>query len=98
MIRRMEARISSIEGSCAFAGWLIPASPQPDPDDPCAAPTGIQPHAANHSRLLANYSDRPKYGTALHERKRCAVDRHVPERTSGCADYLPSGVRTPTQV
>jgi hypothetical protein len=27
MIRRMEARISSIEGSCAFAGWLIAASP-----------------------------------------------------------------------
>ena len=24
MIRRMEARISSIEGSCAFAAWLIP--------------------------------------------------------------------------
>jgi hypothetical protein len=24
MIRRMEARISSIEGSCAFAAWVIP--------------------------------------------------------------------------
>ena len=24
MMRRMEARISSIEGSCAFAAWLIP--------------------------------------------------------------------------
>jgi hypothetical protein len=23
MMRRMEARISSIDGSCAFAGWLI---------------------------------------------------------------------------
>jgi hypothetical protein len=23
MIRRMEARISSIDGSCAFAGWFI---------------------------------------------------------------------------
>jgi hypothetical protein len=23
MMRRMEARISSIEGSCAFADWLI---------------------------------------------------------------------------
>src|SRR5690349_12410892 len=28
MIRRMEARISSIDGSCAFAGWLIAEFPQ----------------------------------------------------------------------
>jgi hypothetical protein len=24
MMRRMEARISSIDGSCDFAGWFIP--------------------------------------------------------------------------
>jgi hypothetical protein len=29
MIRRMEARISSIDGPCAFAGWVMPASPLP---------------------------------------------------------------------
>jgi hypothetical protein len=31
MIRRMEARISSIDGSCAFAGWLIAESLQTHP-------------------------------------------------------------------
>src|SRR3954454_13023208 len=34
MIRRMEARISSIDGSCAFAGWLIAESLQPVPTSP----------------------------------------------------------------
>src|SRR5664279_4565504 len=43
MMRRMEARISSIDGSGAFAGWLI-AESLPF----CPAP-GIQPPAANHS-------------------------------------------------
>jgi hypothetical protein len=28
MILRMEARMSSIEGSCAFAGWVIVLSPR----------------------------------------------------------------------
>jgi hypothetical protein len=32
MIRRMEAKISSIEGSCAFAGWLIAGTPQSSKD------------------------------------------------------------------
>jgi hypothetical protein len=27
MIRRMEARISSIDGSCTLAGWFIAESP-----------------------------------------------------------------------
>jgi len=31
MMRRMEARISSIDGSCAFAGCVMPASPLPGP-------------------------------------------------------------------
>src|SRR5262249_28448332 len=29
MMRRMEARISSIDGSCAFAGWFMAASSSP---------------------------------------------------------------------
>ena len=45
MMRRMEARISSIEGSCAFAGWLIAESLQPPRD------AGWNPApAANHPR------------------------------------------------
>ena len=30
IMRRMEARISSIDGSCAFAGWLITTVPATD--------------------------------------------------------------------
>ena len=36
MIRRMEARISSIDGSCAFAGWLIA-------DFPAQIPRALRP-------------------------------------------------------
>jgi len=32
MMRRIEARISSIEGSCAFAAWLIAGTPPSHPD------------------------------------------------------------------
>ena len=32
MMRRIEARISSIEGSCAFAAWLIAGTPPLHPD------------------------------------------------------------------
>ena len=41
MIRRMEARISSIDGSCAFAGWLIAESLQIHPYKPIS----LQAHA-----------------------------------------------------
>ena len=55
MMRRMEARISSIDGSCAFAGWVIPAPrcliPLPiglGPPVPCGATTQtahpLRPH------------------------------------------------------
>jgi hypothetical protein len=46
MIRRMEARISSIDGSCAFAGWLIAEFPAQFPAFSHNGPT--RPRAANH--------------------------------------------------
>src|SRR5438477_9597367 len=72
MIRRMEARISSIDGSCAFAGWLIAESPQN------LARRRLNPRVRGESpRTLDIYSDRPKYGTAMRERNRSPVDTHI---------------------
>ena len=106
MMRRMEARISSIDGSCAFAGWLIA--------NPYSADPGNSPHDARGierpqqiTRSLDIYSDRRKYGTAYFERQRSLVDRHTSRarrrrnHDSGiilAVNYFPSGVRTPTQV
>jgi hypothetical protein len=39
----MEAKISSIEGSCAFAGWLIAGTPQSSKDDHAGANQRIAP-------------------------------------------------------
>ena len=79
MMRRMEARISSIDGSCAFAGWLIA--------NPYSAESRQSPHDARGierpqriTRSLDIYSDRRKYGTAYFERKRSLVDRHTSPR------------------
>jgi hypothetical protein len=57
MIRRMEAKISSIEGSCAFAGWLIAGTPQSSKDDYAGAESNESRHCgilyATGSRLWA---------------------------------------------
>src|SRR6476661_2389987 len=73
IMRRMEARISSIEGSCAFAGWLIAESLHPR-----AARWNPAPRRITHAREI--YSDRRKYVMAVHERQRSLVDRHPSAR------------------
>ena len=94
MMRRMEARISSIDGSCAFAGWFMPSS-----YNPCVAPLESM-HPRRITRRLDIYSDRSKYGTAMRERNRGPVDTHTSRRRTApeSINYFPSGVRTPTQV
>ena len=50
MMRRMEARISSIEGSCAFADWLIAAIPHTFARDRHRIrPPAANRHAASHN-------------------------------------------------
>jgi hypothetical protein len=102
IILRMEARISSIDGSCAFAGWLIAKSPHvPQPDagnDPAAA--NHLPHALCTRNLPGIHSDRCKYRTAPGERQNGLVDTPM---SAGAGDpevvnYFPSGVRTPVQL
>ena len=75
MMRRMEARISSIEGSCAFAGWLIanPYSPIPHP----ARRRGIR-RPPRITRPLDIYSDRPKYVTANRTPTQPCGYAHIP--------------------
>jgi len=41
IMRRMEARISSIEGSCAFAAWLIPSSRPTAPESSHDSPASV---------------------------------------------------------
>src|SRR5215208_297619 len=60
MIRRMEARISSIDGSCAFADWLIAESLR-------SLRHAGRRRAQRITRPLNIYSDRPKYVTAGRE-------------------------------
>src|SRR5262249_11986464 len=74
MIRRMEARISSIEGSCAFAGWFISASLSSPPGRLAAGvPTRITP--------TGRRGDDSDYRNSPGGRKQAPVDIHVlPQR------------------
>jgi hypothetical protein len=67
MIRRMEARISSIEGSCAFAACVIRRFP-------LAFRLGTAT-TANQPWSDAICEDSPEYGTRKVERKQSPVDR-----------------------
>ena len=57
MMRRMEARISSIDGSCAFAGWLIAESLQCQSRQSPRDARGIE-RPQRITRSLDIYSDR----------------------------------------
>ena len=74
MMRRMEARISSIEGSCAFAGWLMPC-----PRSPHDA-AGIPAPASNcsHVHYLAGSA---QVWHAVRRTQSTHVDRLEPRRT-----------------
>ena len=96
MMRRMEARISSIDGSCAFAGWLIAESLQPIPTHADAG--RIRRAAANHphTRYLLG-SPQVWHGDARTQTQPCGY-AHVraPRRQpANGVNYFPSGVRTP---
>jgi hypothetical protein len=67
MILRMEARISSIEGSCAFAACVIRRFPLAFPGQPAKT--------ANQPRKSAICEDSPEYGRRKVERKQSPVDR-----------------------
>ncbi len=67
MILRMEARISSIEGSCAFAACVIRRFPVRAPHRPA--------HAANQPGRRAICEDSREYCMGKVERKQSPVDR-----------------------
>ena len=73
MIRRMEARISSIEGSCAFAGWLIAVSRQSPSPESRTSPRS-EPHCEfNAESRQSTRTFRYASGTHRHVTARSAV-------------------------
>src|SRR3954452_5252246 len=95
MMRRMEARISSIDGSCAFAGWLIAEFLQTSCD------AGLNPDVRGESPATPDiYSESSEvwHGNARTQSRACGY-AHVPAPYRPVnGNYFPSGVRTPTQV
>jgi hypothetical protein len=82
MMRRMEARISSIDGSCAFAGWLIADSLKAHSLQAHARRLVESMRPRRITRTLDIDSDRSKYGRAMRERNRSPVDTHISRAVS----------------
>src|SRR6185437_16602378 len=91
MIRRMEARISSIEGSSAFAGWLMDSIPVVTLHTAMAEPQN------QTNRCVRTLYDS---GVQVWQMARCRhprlVETSCPQITS--FGQRPSGVRTPAQL
>ena len=112
MMRRMEARISSIDGSCDFAGCVMP---DPSPAS-CSSATTCLLHrahrqsspprpathgaAANHATATMQRSGRVCHGESRRQGANCghAIRREIGGSRPIEPVYLPSGVRTPIQA